>query len=808
MSEDARTVELAIPRSLTLHTVQEPPQRQRRESTDYEDLYADPTPNVSGNAVVKSELMLFLKDLPTRPRRSTRNLYASGNAVVKSELMPFSKDLPTRPRRSTRKALVPLSGVVVSKRQKKKVNVRTELAPMEQKTTHPVSKVSDDTAQALAEITSRRMKERSKRNKKPTTTIISRDSAAITKRHHTTYEVRHDGSLSYSSKTITSKMKNQPVQSAYSPTLDTITLSNSEPDVEVTCMPGRPPETSRKVTAKCYDRKAGNMHHARCVSKRSLATDAKTAWDEPYTVAGASSPRCKVDNRGAVPKEQADSVAMDPKVIRERKRKNGRTEERKSDPDTDSPDANGRLWTATIDFIVQGIPQTASETLMENSDKRSLFTDESAGSVGKYYAIVSAMVIRRNPPSLHRVTTLSDPDLSGATYDRNAVPEESHSSLGRMEEVSHVTWWHGVRNRDAVGTNTSSLGYISFSSSLIMSAISDILALAQPLADDDPKTLAQKELDAAYERVDALVRTRPDDKEMLAEDQETWVGVWEQSLVHGIVMGTQREERERVEQEPANSVAKGVTAEEVRGDEDGSGKVDEDANAKDDAGNDAPAPPTRESTTSGEGSRTSGGMRAYVQVPARAKRSRIVLDDDDEDEEDVDPRPVKKTSGSPPTVTHKVPCKACAGRSETCRGPEGRTCFVCTRLKIKCDKSPGRTRAQKAAEDEAATDKKGKGKVAARPTRVRQEVEDPIELVDTEEEELPKKVPRTKTQPKAQVTDPVHDAGVRAVKRLEAKILKNQARMKAAEADMADMGAEVDSQRVELDAIKKALGIK
>ncbi|KAF8439489.1 hypothetical protein L210DRAFT_3504561 [Boletus edulis BED1] len=117
---------------------------------------------------------------------------------------------------------------------------------------------------------------------------------------------------------------------------------------------------------------------------------------------------------------------MDPKVIRERKRKNRRTEEWKSDPDTDSPDANGRLWT--------GISQTASETLMENSDKRSLFTDGSTGSVGKYYAIVSAMVIRRNPPSLHRVTTLSDPDLSGATYDRNTVPEESYSSLGRMEE--------------------------------------------------------------------------------------------------------------------------------------------------------------------------------------------------------------------------------------------------------------------------------------------------------------------------------------------------------------------------------------
>ncbi|KAF8428470.1 hypothetical protein L210DRAFT_3508739 [Boletus edulis BED1] len=552
---------------------------------------------------------------------------------------------------------------------------------------------------------------------------------------------------------------------------------------------------------------------------------------------------------------------MDPKVIRKRKQKNGRTEERKNgrairtrivrmrtegfgqQPSYEDEEkiAKKEMYfkSSTIGFIVQGIPQTASETLMENSDKQSLFTDRSAGSVGKYYAIVSAMVIRRNPPSLHRdewkkideiregirgvntesgqrsgdgyirkptfflvmpastersfilITQKKYTDQDGRTSDDTRTDTEGYGRLdgclmtivcglesggkgdyNRRERRAPTsvgdlnTDCPQVRNRDTVGTNTLSLGYISFSSSLIMLAISDILALAQPLADDDPKTLAQKELDAAYEHVDVLVRTRPDDKEMLAEDQETWVGVWEQSLVHGIVMGTQREERERVEQEPANSVAKEVTAEEVRGDEDGSGKVDEDANTKDDAGNDAPAPPTRESTTSGEGSRTSGGMRAYVQVPARAKHSRIVLDDDDEDEEDVDP------------------------------------------LKIKCDKSPGRTRAQKAAEDEAATDKKGKGKVAARPTRVRQEVEDPIELIDMEEEEPPKKVPRMKTQPKAQVTDPVHDAGVRAVKRFEAKILKNQARMKAAEADMADMGAEVDSQRVELDAIKRALGMK
>ncbi|KAF8422166.1 hypothetical protein L210DRAFT_3510013 [Boletus edulis BED1] len=554
---------------------------------------------------------------------------------------------------------------------------------------------------------------------------------------------------------------------------------------------------------------------------------------------------------------------MDLKVIRKRKRKNGRTI--RTQIAWIRTEGFGRyedkiakkemyFKSSTIDFIVQGIPQTASETLMENSDKRSLFTDGSAGSVEKYYATVSAMVIRRNPPSLHwdewkkiderregirGVNTESDTDQDGRTSDDTWTDMEGYGRLdGRLMTIicglesgrngdynrrEHRaptsvgdlnTDCPQVRNRNVVSTNTSSLGYISFSSSLIMLAILDILALAQPLADDDPKTLAQKELNAAYEHMDALVRTHLDDKEMLAEDQETWVGVWEQSLIklracllaaralgiHAavrphIVEGMaesqpfaekwtteiadrrqeaerrEREERERIEQEPANSVAKGVTAEEVRGDEDGSGKVDEDANAKDDAGNDAFAPPTRESTTSGEGSRTSRGMRTYVQVPARAKRSRIVLDDDDEDEEDVDLQPVKKTSGSPPTVTHKVPCK-------------------------------------KAAEDEAATDKKGKGKVAARPTRVRQEVEDPIELVDTEEEEPPKKVPQMKTQPKAQVTDPVHDAGVRAVKRLEAKILKNQARMKAAEADMVDMGAEVDSQRVELDAIKKALGMK
>ncbi|KAF8422776.1 hypothetical protein L210DRAFT_3509863 [Boletus edulis BED1] len=156
------------------------------------------------------------------------------------------------------------------------------------------------------------------------------------------------------------------------------------------------------------------MHYARSMAKwpMPIARRSHHARWPTFQVAREPLDRCKEYNRGAVPKELADSV--EPSYEDEEKI------------------AKKEMYfkSSTIDFIVQGIPQTASETLMENSDKRSLFTDGSAGSVGKYYAIVSAMVIRRNPPSLHRVTTLSDPDLSGATYDRNAVPEESYSSLG------------------------------------------------------------------------------------------------------------------------------------------------------------------------------------------------------------------------------------------------------------------------------------------------------------------------------------------------------------------------------------------
>ncbi|KAF8417002.1 hypothetical protein L210DRAFT_3511570 [Boletus edulis BED1] len=54
--------------------------------------------------------------------------------------------------------------------------------------------------------------------------------------------------------------------------------------------------------------------------------------------------RCKENNRGAVPKEQADSCSNGSESDLEME-----AEERKNDPDTDSPDMDGRLWTAYDD---------------------------------------------------------------------------------------------------------------------------------------------------------------------------------------------------------------------------------------------------------------------------------------------------------------------------------------------------------------------------------------------------------------------------------------------------------------------------
>ncbi|KAN0088024.1 hypothetical protein V8E55_006645 [Tylopilus felleus] len=197
MSKEPRTVELTIPRGLSLQTfsmtfaydtvgpvtfhinVQEPPHRQRRESTDYEDLYVDRTPESSGS-VVKLEARL-------------------ANAADS---------------------------------EKEASHHASEAAHSEkEKTNRLVTEVTDDTAQALTKILSRRMKEKSKRTKKPTTTILSWDSAAITKQHHMTYEVHSDGSLSYSSKTITSNTQKNllALSSSSLPTLDTIT-HNFEPD--------------------------------------------------------------------------------------------------------------------------------------------------------------------------------------------------------------------------------------------------------------------------------------------------------------------------------------------------------------------------------------------------------------------------------------------------------------------------------------------------------------------------------------------------------------------------------------------------
>ena len=64
---------------------------------------------------------------------------------------------------------------------KSKITERIPFRLMEQKTNRPVTEVTDEAAQALAKILSQRMKEKSKWTKKPTTTILSWDSAAITK---------------------------------------------------------------------------------------------------------------------------------------------------------------------------------------------------------------------------------------------------------------------------------------------------------------------------------------------------------------------------------------------------------------------------------------------------------------------------------------------------------------------------------------------------------------------------------------------------------------------------------------------------
>ncbi|KAG6379846.1 hypothetical protein JVT61DRAFT_10406 [Boletus reticuloceps] len=212
-----------------------------------------------------------------------------------------------------------------------------------------------------------------------------------------------------------------------------------------------------------------------------------------------------------------------------------------------------------------------------------------------------------------------------------------------------------------------------------------------------------------------------------------------------------------------------------------------------------------ESTTSDDRSSTSARPHPYVQVLARTKCNRVILDEDD-DKDEEDSRPVKKSTGGPSVVTHKAPCKACMDRSEMCWGPEGCTCFMCSKLKIKCGKLAGCPRKiQKVKEEEVMTDRKGKGKgkAPARAAHVRREAEEPIVLVDTDEEQE-----KTLVAQGLPVTVQVRDAGVRAVKRLEVKILSNQARIKASEAEMAEMAAEVAGQNVELDAIKRALGMK
>ena len=64
-----------------------------------------------------------------------------------------------------------------------------------------------------------------------------------------------------------------------------------------------------------------------------------------------------------------------------------------------------------------------------------------------------------------------------------------------------------------------------------MSLAQEILSLSQPAAINEAQTAAAANLKAASEKVFALAKSVPDDKEELVEEQEQWLGEWDPALV-------------------------------------------------------------------------------------------------------------------------------------------------------------------------------------------------------------------------------------------------------------------------------------
>ncbi|KAG6372686.1 hypothetical protein JVT61DRAFT_7450 [Boletus reticuloceps] len=261
-----------------------------------------------------------------------------------------------------------------------------------------------------------------------------------------------------------------------------------------------------------------------------------------------------------------------------------------------------------------------------------------------------------------------------------------------------------------------------------------------------------------------------------------------------------REKREHEEGRGPQDMGKSAPQEREMQEEDASGKTDPALGKEGGGGKALSVPPTTDTTTSEAGSGTSNRSHLSARVSLRPKCSRLIVEDE-EDEDEGDSRPVKKATGGPPVVTYKTPCGSCAQKSKTCRGPEGRTCFHCARLKSKCSKLAGQPqKALNVVESDGVLDRKGKGKAPIG-------VEETIVLSSGEDEKTPQKVPPSRKESQARVSNELHETGVRVVKGLEGKIRLKQLQLKAKEARMAEMEMEVVSEMVELDKIKRALGL-
>ena len=115
------------------------------------------------------------------------------------------------------------------------------------------STIETEAEAALTRMQERRSLKRAKRSKKPTVTILSRETSAITKRrHHASYQGRKDGSVSFTRQFITPTqhalvtLATEQVVQDVSPLMSQINEDPLIPDIDVNTFN---PHRSRKRTA-------------------------------------------------------------------------------------------------------------------------------------------------------------------------------------------------------------------------------------------------------------------------------------------------------------------------------------------------------------------------------------------------------------------------------------------------------------------------------------------------------------------------------------------------------------------------------